>query len=143
MELGAISGTSASHGAALIAATSPRTRWSANLAMARGVAMGDAHVPGLKRNVATARRALTLADPAEVFRGPKTRAFHANLSGDESAVTLDIWMCRAMGVTPATLARVGVYEALADIVRNLAARYDVTPAQFQAVVWVQIRGAAA
>lgn len=142
MELGAISQTSQLHGACVIAATSPRTPWERNVVMAREIAAGGTP-SGLGSNVSKAQRCLASADPmARMGEGPKTRAFAANLNGDEDQVTLDVWMVRAFGITESMLDRVGVYDALSAIVRRLAARYDVTPAQLQAVVWIHVRGAA-
>jgi hypothetical protein len=126
---------------AVIAHLSPRVLWDRNLAMAwEMVRTGD--TAGLGRNVAGARLALASADPLSTLHGPKVRAFAANIVGDDSAVTIDVWMLKAFGLVENILRRTGVYEALAGIIRTVAARLGTTAAALQAAIWIHVRGSA-
>ncbi|AJD82503.1 hypothetical protein SHEEN_85 [Mycobacterium phage Sheen] len=128
--------------AAVIAHLSPRCPWERNIAMARElVYTGDTR--GLRGNIDKARRAMVADDPWSTFgNGPKTRAFAANILGDEHAVTVDVWAARIAGITEDQLGLVGVYEAVAHAYRLAAKRVGITPAQMQAITWVVIRGSA-
>lgn len=128
--------------AAVIAHLSPRCPWDRNLKMARDLVLtGD--TGGLRTNISKARRALIADDPWSTFgKGPKTRAFAANILGDEHAVTVDVWAARIAGVTEEQLGLVGVYEAVSHAYRLAAKRAGITPAQMQAITWVVIRGSA-
>ena len=133
-----ILGTDRSHGAAVVAALSPRNPWSRNVRDAYAVAYGQTP-PGLGANVRTAQRAVTMGLAA--LSGPKVRAFGANIAGDESRVTVDVWMMRASGIdrdAPTTVQ----YRRIERIVRRLAREYNVTPAQAQAAIWIVARGRA-
>ncbi|ASZ75524.1 hypothetical protein KIW74_gp04 [Mycobacterium phage Kimona] len=128
--------------AAVIAHLSPRCPWERNIAMARElVYTGD--TKGLRGNIRKAQRAMVADDPMSTFgKGPKTKAFAANILGDEHAVTVDVWAARIAGITEEQLGRVGVYEAVAHAYRLAAKRAGITPAQMQAITWVVIRGKA-
>ena len=75
--------------------------------------------------------------------GQKVRNFSANLRGNFSLVTIDVWMSRAFGVdydgvnSPAKSD--AVYGQMAGRITRLASRFDVSPASFQACVWSGIR----
>jgi hypothetical protein len=96
----------------------------------------------------------------------KIVSFHRNITGDEHAVTVDRHAMRAAmkrmpteeikpGDTPAikaakekafgdragrVLNQKGTYAKVAKAYRDAAAKYGVTPAQMQAIVWGEIRG---
>lgn len=70
------------------------------------------------------------------IRGPKTRAFNAALLGDESAVVLDVWMARALGIPQDLLGRITVYRKGEDRIRSVASVIGWTPAETQAALWV-------
>ena len=98
----------------------------------------------LQQGIDKARAAMVADDPWSTFGdGPKTKAFAANIIGDDHAVTVDVWAARIAGITEEQLARVGVYEAVAHGYRLAAKRAGITPAQMQATTWVVIRGSAA
>lgn len=127
--------------AGVVAALSPRIRWSTNLdtamRMCRAAAnrKGQPKVAGLPGN---RDRAWRIAKTGQFYhlKGPKVRAFAANLTGDESAVTIDVWMLAAAGVK---YANVGNRRAIERAVRDIAEAASLTPAQVQAVIWVTIR----
>jgi len=120
-----------SHVASVLAVTSPRISVRVNARMTlRYLNNGDR--TGMTRSV---RASLEHYEDHGEIRGPKTEAFAANLSGDESRVVLDIWMCRALGIEQAALVRPAVYAAAAERVRRVAVRLGWTPAQTQAAIW--------
>lgn len=137
--------------AGVIAALSPRTMWSVNVAAAEHMLATDGeHYPGaMASNETRALRVMRGADPLKAWSprtAPKIRSFYRNLIGDMDAVTVDVW-ASAAALCPAVapedvarvLARVGAYEAVSGAYRTLAGAYGVTPAIAQAVVWVVYR----
>lgn len=142
--LAALGGISREHAAAVLSHLSPRTPWSRNVSGAYAlVTTGQA--PGcLGANVARARVALASPSPLDTFGGPKTRRFAANIAGDRSAVTVDVWAVRvALGARPdaeAILSRVGVYDAIEHAYRLAAARCGVDATTMQATTWIVARG---
>lgn len=92
--------------------------------------------------------------PLSVLRGPKVRAFYANITGDADAVTVDVWAVRAargdQACVPDGRGRLRYaddgtvsareYREYADVYRRAARRLGVTPRECQAAVWVAVRG---
>lgn len=144
--------------AGVLAALSPRCQWSTNVAWAAalvGAAWSGGEVPRVHTKTMR-RQAWRIAlgeHPLAVLRGPKVRAFWANITGDVDAVTVDVWAVRAArGAVPSVGARGRLvwdddgavsareYAAYADVYRRAARRLGVTPRECQAAVWVHIRG---
>lgn len=136
--------------AAVVAALSPMTRWTENVAgsirMLRAREMGSSQPPRnctlFYKNACKAWQILDGADPHVLFSGsPKVRAFWRNLMGDESEVTVDTWMIRAVGEgdTFANGLKPKPYREIAQAVQDAAHMVGETAAQFQAIVWLQIR----
>lgn len=137
-------GLSRSTVAGVVAALSPRTRWSANRRMAlQCIAHGTPGADCLRRNAENAARILSGEHPRVVLRGPKTRAFYLALVGDNYATVIDTWMLHAVG-WPTTDGGVKPtdYERIADALRDAAERAGEKPAPYQATVWVVVRGKA-
>ena len=130
-------GITLSKAAGIVAALSPRTRWSTNIRKAEDV-ITTGHTFGFQAPVRKARRILEGARPLDALNGPKERSFYRNIMGDNEAVTIDIWMARAFGIEHAEVP--GLYETLADVVCKVAAKHDVRPATMQAAIWTQVRG---
>lgn len=131
--------------AGVFAALSPRTQWSVNLkgayAMAIAAAIGLDAPPQVGLGIGRERAwqiAKHGARPKDVLSGPKVTAFWRNLSGDENAVTIDIWMARAIREPEATIAR--RYPLLQRAYQAAAKECDVTPRAMQAIVWLHARG---
>ena len=131
--------------AAIVAALSPRAQWAVNLRWAGAIL--DAAREGLPCPAvslthcrAKAWRIAHGASPARELRGPKVRAFWRNLSGDESAVTVDTWAARAAGAEPDKLDRAGRYEAIAHAYRSAALSLGELPSALQAITWLEVRG---
>lgn len=74
--------------------------------------------------------------PDEVLRGPKITAFYQAIMGDPDAIVLDAWM---LSVTPHPRPTIKQYQHLANVLRKEAKQAGITPAQFQAIVWVVLR----
>jgi len=147
--IGHASGVGTVRAAAIIAALSPRNRWTRNLAdalnvaMARGAADHDA-CGTFMQNVYKARMIACdwESNPWDsILRGPKVRAFVANVSGtDPSAVTVDVWAVRAVTDGQRHAPRNDAdYAAIAEAYRIVAAEYGERPCDLQAVAWLVAR----
>ena len=125
-------------GASVVSAFSPRERWSSNITKAIAFSLGH-EVKGLPNNRKMAEASLTLGFDA--LRGPKTNAFARAIAGDNDAVVIDIWMCRAAGL-PTDSPSQSQYNELSRAVRNVAKEFGLTPRTTQALIWVIVRGSA-
>lgn len=133
------SGWSVAACAVVLAHTSIKARWAKNREAAWSILFGEGHVSGtLNGNTIRAISALVSDEPMETLKGPKTRNFARNISGDMTAVTIDIWICRALGFEQKLLNRKGLYGAIADVFREVAVEESISPAQIQAIVWCAI-----
>ena len=142
--MASVSGWNVLQCAALLAHTSPKAKWAKNREAAWTIAIeGPTEECDMTKGImyTNQRRAiasLIADDTLSTFGGPKTRAFCLNISGDMSAVTLDVWMCKAIGIEQKLLDRKGLYGAIADVFREVANSEGISPAQLQAIVWVVI-----
>lgn len=75
-------------------------------------------------------------DPMGTAR--KVAAFWRALNGDESAIPIDVWMMRALGMTDKHVRRVASLDAAETRIRKLADMLGWTPAETQAAVWTGI-----
>lgn len=140
-DLAAIAPYSTDQIATAIAAHSIRTQWVRNKAAAIATVLYDEELPGIMaRNNAWAREALSSANPFDILKGDKTNRFARNIAGDTNSVTVDVWAARAAGIPEKALSRKGVYEAVERCYQLSANRAGITPRDFQAIVWVAIRG---
>lgn len=128
--------------AGVIAALSPRVQWAVNLRMADAM-LGGRPAGGLGASLAKAQAIIEGCRPLDVLRGPKTRAFYRAIMGDESAVTVDVWMMRAVGRAEQSPRNAADYKAVAETITSAAIIAGCTPATFQAIVWTAVRGRAA
>lgn len=142
--------------AGVIAALSPRMRWVDNLQDARKMLVDGDRFYGmmaLPSNILKAIRIIDGEDPETVLGGRKVRSFYRNILFPVTSldVTQDVWFLRH--VVPAEwtngytqyahfLGRKGVYDAIAEAIRDLADDFAVLPHQLQAALWVQARGQA-
>lgn len=165
--LEAPAGIGPARGAALIAALSPRTSWRLNLEAASAAARAarrlradgifcddddaleaavwhatESH--GLSDPRRKAARILAGGRPDAILGGSKVRAFWRNLSGDERAVTVDVWAARAaLGHwLPSPSFSPRTYERIARAYQAAADRIGIPPRELQATIWIDIRGAA-
>lgn len=131
-------GVSLEVGASIVSAFSPRERWSSNVAKALAFSTGKP-VSGLQNNYRMAQAAMTLGFDA--LKGQKTNAFARAIAGDHTAVVIDVWMCRAANASTDSPSK-GLYNILADSVRNVADDFGITARTAQALIWIVKRGSA-
>lgn len=124
--------------ASVVSAFSPRVMWKTNKTKAFAYANGQTP-RGLKAHVAAADRCVL--DGFDGLRGLKTNAFARAICGDPDAVVVDVWMCRAAGLTKDAPNRTE-YAAISEAVREVARRTGRPAAVTQAMLWILIRGAA-
>ena len=125
-------------GASIVAAFSPRERWSTNVSKAIAYSMGQ-RPKGLQNN-------LTMADNAMVkgfdaMNGQKTNAFARAIAGDSDAVVIDVWMMRAAQM-PTDSPNKSQYNECANAVRVIADEFGITARTAQALIWIIVRGSA-
>ena len=125
-------------GASIVAAFSPRERWSTNVSKAIAYSLGG-RPKGLQNN-------LTMADAAiekgfDALKGLKTNAFARAIAGDTDAVVIDVWMMRAAGMNNDSPNKTQ-YNMLSDLVRLMASEHGLTPRTTQALIWIVKRGSA-
>jgi len=94
-------------------------------------------VTGLSNNLKMAKASLELG--YEALRGPKTNAFARAIAGDESAVVIDVWMCRAAGCGVDSPNKTQ-YTEMSEAVAKVAERFQMTPRTAQALIWIMVRG---
>lgn len=124
----------------LLAATSPRYTIKMNVERALFLmeAIENGWIATVKINFEAHMGNVCRAILGLPLSGPKVRAFQANLWGKSDAVTIDTWMMKALGMTRQA-PDAAEYSELSNVVREMASRVGVTPAQFQAAVWVGIK----
>ena len=125
-------------GASIVAAFSPRERWSTNVSKAIAYSMGQ-RPKGLQNN-------LTMADNAvikgfDALKGQKTNAFARAIAGDTDAVVIDVWMMRAAAM-PTDSPNKSQYNECANAVRVIADEFGITARTTQALIWIVKRGSA-
>ena len=125
-------------GASIVAAFSPRERWSTNVAKSYAFANGKP-VKGLSNNLRMAQAALT--DGFDALKGQKTNAFARAIAGDTDAVVIDVWMMRAANMQTDSPNKTQ-YRELSEAVVNVANQLGITPRTCQALIWIIIRGSA-
>lgn len=137
-ELANESGYSVEQCSSVISAFSPRCPWSRNVKLAREFIRGN-KVGALPVSIRNAERALSMGFDA--LNGLKTNNFARNIAGDLDAVTIDIWMIRAAGIEKKSVNKTE-YRQLSSEVKELAPKYNLMPAELQALIWIAIRGKA-
>lgn len=122
-------------GAAIVAAFSPRERWTINISKALAYSLGLT-VRGLQVNYDAAERCKRQGIAG--LNGPKTIAFAKAISGDTTAVVIDIWMMRGAGITKDS-PTAKQYWIIADCVNELAFAIGLTPRTTQVLIWLIAR----
>lgn len=134
----------------VFAALSPRTQVRTNIAWTAALVHAartgqDCPRVHTKTMRAQAWRIANGEPGDQVLRGPKVRAFAANLSGDMAPVTVDVWMVRAiLGDAAPAGGAIGakMYRECADVVTRVARAVKLPPAIVQAIIWVVTKDAA-
>jgi len=130
-------GVSLECGASVVAAFSPRERWSSNVTKAYAFSLGHP-VSGLSNNLRMAEAATLKGFDA--LNGQKTNAFARAIAGDPDAVVIDVWMIRAAGMDASKGVNKTQYNELADATREAAMQAGLTPRTAQALIWIIVRG---
>ncbi len=123
----------------ILAATSPRVAISRNWRVANHIYKHWTSGKGLdlsqcmRTHAPNVRRAIR----REPLSGPKVSAFAANLKGDMSQVTIDVWMLRYYGIEGSVTKK--VYAELVARVTAEAQEHGYAPAEYQAIIWTMIR----
>lgn len=128
--------------AAAMAHMSPKTPWVRNKKMCAEL-LATGQTRGMSGNIERARRALQSDTPIEDMNGPKTSSFAKNLVGRYETVTVDVHAYRAANPT-GNVEKMGIveYRLIEQAYIKTAQFFGYSPAQFQAIVWVIIRGKA-
>ena len=145
--------SSALIGAGVLAALSPRTDWRHNKLYAERVcryAQDGAEYPppcSTWSRLEKAWKIAKLENPTAqqilvILRGPKTCRFFRNITGDERAVTIDVWSKRiATGGKDDSAPRPGYdYDTLEQAYQIAAQRLGISPRDLQAALWCHVRG---
>ena len=133
--------------ACALSALSPRVAVKRNVSLMAALTRGEP-LQGLKATwnkaslIWTQPRGIDLADdmlniaatlpPGSAY---KTACFAANLTGDFEPVTLDSWMCRAMGAPIEKMSSRPWYKAATETIQGIARELDETPAGIQSAIW--------
>jgi hypothetical protein len=127
----------------LLAATSPRSHvrsnwrsasalyhcWKQSGVIAESAVFMRMHLPNVRRAFAR-----------EPLHGGKVRRFAENLKGNSSYVTIDVWICRYLGVEHKDLTP-ELYATLEKRLTSEAESVGMSPADYQAMIWQQTRAA--
>lgn len=136
--------------AGIIAALSPMNGWENNKRKAAQlIIQGHGDGCGLRTNVAKAEAIYNGADPEDVLRGDKVRAFFATILDPTADIdpvidrhAFDIAVGeRTDEKRRGALSRKGVYAEFANVYREAAKVAGIGSAQMQAVTWVAWREA--
>lgn len=137
-----------------LAHTSPRATLVSNVHRAftaylrwkRGQALKDEELGGT--GMYSVRRSLekVMANEKDAG-GPKVKSFIKSFYHDSQAVTVDVWLMRALGVEPGKSLGTGDYHTLAEAVRQLTRSSvvrqefgsNITPRQVMAMLWIGIK----
>jgi hypothetical protein len=122
--------------ASVVSAFSPRVTWAHNKVKALQYAQGITP-KGLRSHVAAADRVCRMGFMG--LGGLKTNAFARAIAGDEYAVVVDVWMCRAAGLSK-DAPNVTEYRAIERAIREFAHAHSTPPATMQALLWILARG---
>lgn len=81
------------------------------------------------------------SDATRYVTGQKVSAFAAALRGDYNSVVVDTWMIAASGLNPKTefVHRNGLYNIIANCIKEIASELYLEPALVQARIWCSIR----
>lgn len=127
-------------GAGVLAALSPRTRWTKTIEYAR-VAIGLGERPRGCLGVcwAKAHQIALGQDPLSVLRGPKERAFYDNIlkANGSELVTVDVWMLRMLEHGPEVKSPAH-YSKVARPILRASWKLGLPPTVVQAGLWCQM-----
>lgn len=116
---------------------SPQVSYAQNIACFRQLVAGSKVSHFHKQAAAAARVLRGETAIEEETKGPKLRAFARAILGDPEAVVIDRWAIRPWGNMKVTAAR---YRAAEQAYREVASKLGIAARDYQAAVWIQLRG---
>ena len=130
----------ASVGAGILSALSPRIRWPRNVMLARQAFRAPLTGGALSGSVEKANRILAGELPLDVLGGLKTRAFYVNILDPENneTVTVDTHAIKIAGINRDAVG-VKLYNDIANGYRECAEYLGILPQQIQAITWITYR----
>lgn len=145
-------GIGAARVAGVVAALSPRTRWAANLRVAKAAVEASCHQDDRRERIRMAcRTAFPLnrekavkilvdgKNPFDMQLGTKSDAFLRAIMGDGDSVVVDVWAARSVGLDPNRLTPARIHDCVAAY-REAAPLVGVCARDLQAIVWCHVRG---
>ena len=118
------------------AALSPRMQYKANRSQLVKLMAGQ-DIGGLENSRKAATAALL---HTKLPSGRKTGRFALNLAGDREPVTVDVWICRSVGLAK-DAPSLSEYSRIERAFQAAAKRLGCSPRTLQAAIWFGIRGA--
>jgi hypothetical protein len=139
---------SCSQGAGIIAALSPQASWERNIEQATALCSGS-QISNTQDRLDKAYSILGGADPDEVLKGKKERAFWLSISEplECRSACIDRHMVRAAlnvhsdELIRLWIGRARVYERIATLVARIADRFSIPVPACQAIIWLVVRDA--
>jgi hypothetical protein len=131
--------------ARVMAILSPRCFWSTCVDWTRqivGAALSGQPMPAVSTKANRAKAWAELHGERSVS-GPKTTAFAEAILGNESAVVIDAWTLRSVGLSPTAKVTPHRLRWITAAYAEAAAIVNETPRDLQAIVWCAVRGSAA
>lgn len=130
----------------LLASTSPRVSVKKNWKLANAILSAYLNRDSKPEKFADILGRLMPAHLINVIRtlqgrpikGPKVSRFFANLCGDLSVVTVDMWICKAYNIGQEKLTE-KVYRTIECRMIQDAKRRGLNPASWQAILWYAVR----
>ena len=118
----------------LLAATSPRNHLKKNWNLALQL-YNTRHNPDYSGVMRTYKSNVDRALRGEPLSGRKITAFAANLKGDYSQITIDVWTARYFGIE-GYLSRKN-FNRITNIIKAMAELAGIAPAIMQAELWIR------
>ena len=133
-DIATVGGYTIEQAAAIFSAYSPRVAYKRNITLAYRHARGE-QIDGLTNSRKVALQAEKVG--LKALNGPKTQAFARNILGDSYAVTVDVWHCKAAGLTrnDPTIVQ---YREISRATQLLALDLGLEPSTLQALIWARI-----
>ena len=132
-------------GPAILAVLSPSTEWGVNVQAARDVVSSGWSKWQSGTNTHKAIKIIGGADPDDIARGNKVRAFWRAIKGDTESVTVDRHALsvflgyQVSGKQAGVLSRKGAYAFVEAAYHKVAKIIGISPRDLQAITWVAWR----
>jgi hypothetical protein len=81
------------------------------------------------------RSALDYYEETGIIRGPKTSSFARAILGDNNAIVLDVWICKALDCPHKLITRLDCRQVAERTIRSVAMLCGMSPRDTQACIW--------